>query len=420
MSIARNLHLKSAAHNLSTLALHGPAPEPGSPRPSGPLVGGLTQSTTFHQSQIGASAPYAYSRVSNPTVTEEEQLLGGLEDALPAVAFGTGLGAETALFLALLRAGDHAVVGEAVYGGTTRLFQQVLSELGISSTFVDSTNPQAIQDAVTARTKLVFIESPANPTLKLTDIAAVAAITRKAGIPLAVDNTFLTPILQRPLDLGADISVLSTTKLVEGHSAACGGAIISRDAKIIDKIRWIRKCTGGIQAPFNAWLTTRGIKTLPLRVREQSRNALAIAQWLATNPHVAKVNYPGLADFPQAELAARQHIGGLHGNVISFEVVGGVSGGKAVLEGTRVCALVEHVGSVETLLTHPATMTHGDVPPEQRRQAGISDGLIRLSVGLEEPSVIIEDLERALALAHEPQPSAVRLTNPVGAVAAGV
>ena len=248
----------------------------------------------------------------------------------------------------------------------------------------------------------------------------MAAITRKAGIPLAVDNTFLTPILQRPLDLGADISVLSTTKLVEGHSAACGGAIISRDANIIDKIRWIRKCTGGIQAPFNAWLTTRGIKTLPLRVREQSRNALAIAQWLATNPHVAKVNYPGLADFPQAELAARQHIGGQHGNVISFEVVGGVSGGKAVLEGTRVCALVEHVGSVETLLTHPATMTHGDVPPEQRRQAGISDGLIRLSVGLEEPSVIIEDLERALALAHEPQPSAVRLTNPVGAVAAGV
>lgn len=405
MSIARHTsQSRLCTSRVCTRALHGPdasAIETAAPpRRSGSLVGGLVQSTTFHQSEVGAATAYAYSRVSNPTVTEEEVLLGGLEDAPPAVAFGTGLGAETALFLALLRAGDHAVVADAVYGGTTRLFRQLLSELGITSTFVDASVPSAIQDAITARTKLVFIETPANPTLKLTDIAAVAKITRPRGIPLAVDNTFLTPVLQRPLDLGADISVLSTTKLIEGHSAACGGAIVARDEKLLDRIRWIRKCTGGIQAPFNAWLTTRGIKTLPLRVREQSRNALQIARWLTANPHVAQVNYPGLETFPQADIAARQHIGGLHGNVISFEVVGGVAGGKGVLEGTRVCSLVEHVGSVETLLTHPATMTHADVPTEQRRRAGISDGLIRLSVGLEEPDVIIDDLERAIAEAH--------------------
>jgi cystathionine beta-lyase/cystathionine gamma-synthase len=332
-------------------------------------------------------------------------VLGAIEDAPPAVAFGTGLGAETALFLALLKAGDHAVVGEAIYGGTTRLFRQVLSELGIASTFVDPTGeggPANVERAITPRTKLVFIETPANPTLKLTDIAAIAAITKKAGVLLAVDNTFLTAVLQRPLELGADISVYSTTKLIEGHSAACGGAIVARDTDLLDKVRWIRKCTGGIQAPFNAWLTTRGLKTLPLRIRQQSKNAHLIAAWLSQNPHVSVVNYPGLADFPGAEIAARQHLEGLHGNVISFEVVGGAAAGKQVLEGAQLCALVEHVGSVESLLTHPVSMTHADVPPEQRRAAGITDGLIRLSVGLEEPEEVIADLDQAIRAAHAP------------------
>lgn len=396
--------------DIATRALHGPpvravAGQAGVQRPrrSGPLVGALLQTTTFHQSRIGVNEGPTYSRVANPSVDELEVVLGALEDAPPAVTFGTGLGAEAALFLAILRAGDHAVVGEAIYGGTTRLFRQVLSELGISSTFVDPTDPVNIERAITERTKLVFIETPANPTLKLTDIAAVAALVRAGGpgILLAVDNTFLTPVLQRPLELGADISVYSTTKLIEGHSTACGGAIIARDAALLEKIRWIRKCTGGIQAPFNAWLTTRGIKTLPLRIREQSRNAQVIAEWLAENPHVSVVNYPGLGDFSQRDLAARQHLEGLHGNVISFEVVGGVEAGRRVLEGTSVCSLVEHVGSVETLLTHPVTMTHADVPLEQRRAAGITDGLIRLSVGLEEPAEIIADLAGAIAAAHE-------------------
>jgi cystathionine beta-lyase/cystathionine gamma-synthase len=404
------------AGSLATRALHGPvrsasgsSPPAGTPealvstRRSGPLVGALTQTTTFHQSKIGQVGGHSYSRVSNPSVDEFEEVLGGLEHCPPAVGFGTGLGAEAALFLALLKAGDHAVVGDAIYGGTTRLFRQVLSELGITSTFVNTTDPKNVERAITPRTKLVFIETPANPTLVLTDIAAIAAITKKAGVPLAVDNTFLTPVLQRPLELGADISVYSTTKLIEGHSTACGGAIVSHDTALLDKVRWIRKCTGGIQAPFNAWLTTRGIKTLPLRIREQSKNSLLIAAWLAQNPHVATVNYPGLSDFPQAELAARQHLEGLHGAVISFEVVGGAAAGKRVLEGARLCALVEHVGSVETLLTHPVTMTHADVPPEQRRAAGITDGLIRLSVGLEEPEEIIADLAQAIEAAHVPE-----------------
>lgn len=383
--------------DLATRALHGPRRGVGSPRRTGALVGGIAQTTTYHQGEIGAHTGHAYSRVSNPSVDEVEVLLGALEDAPPAVSFGTGLAAETALFLALLRAGDHAVVGDAIYGGTVRLFRQVLNELGITSTFVDTSDPSNVERAITPRTKLVFIETPANPTLKLTDIAAIAKITKKAGVPLAVDNTFLTAVLQRPLDLGADISVYATTKLIEGHSSACGGAIVSNDAALIDRIRWIRKCTGGIQAPFNAWLTTRGVKTLPLRVREQSRNAQKIAEWLAQHPAIEKVNFPGLAQFPQSELANRQHLEGLHGNVISFEVVGGAKAGKKVLEGANVCALVEHVGSVETLLTHPVTMTHADVPPEQRRAAGINDGLIRLSVGLEEPEEIIADLAQALA-----------------------
>lgn len=390
--------------DVGTRALHGAARHTlnARSRRSGPLVGALAQSTTFHQSEIGQTGGHSYSRVSNPSVDELEVALGAIEDALPAIAFGTGLAAETALFLALLRAGDHAVVGQGIYGGTTRLFRQVLNELGITSTFVDTCGVDAaanVERAITPRTKLVFIETPANPSLQLTDIAAIAAVTRPRGIKLAVDNTFLTAVLQRPIELGADISVYSTTKLIEGHSAACGGAIVSNDAELNDRIRWFRKCTGAIQAPFNSWLTTRGLKTLPLRVREQSRIAGIVAERLTHNPFVSVVNYPGLRDFPQAELARRQHLG-LHGSVISFEVTGGAAAGRKVLEGTRLCALVEHVGSVETLLTHPVTMTHADVPPEQRRAAGITDGLIRLSVGLEEPYEILADLEQAIEAAH--------------------
>lgn len=406
----RNLPVPTSGVN--TRAVHGGRVECGASTaactPSRPLVSGIVQSTTFVQPCVGATGVHAYSRVSNPSVDETEQVLGALEDAPPAVCFASGLAAETALFLSLLRVGDHVVAGDTIYGGTVRLLRQVLNELGISATFVDTTDAALVERAITPRTKLVFIETPANPTLKLTDIGAIASVCKRAnagqGVLLAVDNTFLTPVLQKPLDHGADISVYATTKLIEGHSSACGGAVVSRDQAVIDRLRWMRKCTGGIQTPFGAWLTTRGLKTLPLRVRQQAINAQEIAEWLETHPCVSKVHYPGLTGFGGREIAERQHeqvnARTLHGSVIAFEVVGGVSGGRGVLEGARVCSLVEHVGSVETLLTHPATMTHADVPPDQRRAAGIGDGLIRLSVGLEDPSDIIADLRQAIDRAH--------------------
>jgi cystathionine beta-lyase/cystathionine gamma-synthase len=332
--------------SLDTLALHG------SPTDDFALITPLVQSTTFH-----TGGPHAYSRVSNPTVDALERELGALESAPPAVTFSTGLAAETALFLTLLKQGDHAVIGRGVYGGTVRLFRQILSELGIAADFVDTTDPSHIARALTPRTKLVFIESPTNPTLELDDIAAI------------------------------------------------------RDTAFLDKLRFIRKATGAIQTPFNAWLTSRGLKTLPLRIRQHSENALTIARRLAQNPAISRVNYPGLDNFPQRELAQRQHTDlegrALHGGVISFELEGGIETGREFLKSLSLCALVEHVGSVETLITHPATMTHADVPRDQRIAAGITDGLIRLSVGLENPRDILADLNQAIAAATQPVPTSL-------------
>jgi cystathionine beta-lyase/cystathionine gamma-synthase len=385
----------------ATIALHGLEPK----RITGEsLAGSIVQSTSFRQSSVGgAPVPHAYSRCSNPTVDDLEVALGAIENAPPAVTFGTGLAAETALFLSVLRAGDHVVLGDCIYGGTVRLVQQVLAGLGITHTFAPSTDPEKIRAAITPRTKLVFIETPANPTLVLTDIQAIADICKPRNILLAVDNTFLTPVILRPLDLGADIAVYSTTKHIEGHGAALGGALTARDPALLARFRFIRKSTGAIQSPLNAYLTLRGLRTLPLRVREHSRHAQVIAQWLESNPAVARVNYPGLESFPQAALARRAHAtasGTFHGGVLSFELLGGVPAALAFLSAVRLCTLAEHVGSIESIVTHSATMTHADVPAEQRRAAGISDGLVRLSVGLEDPADVIADLTQALAAAH--------------------
>lgn len=387
------------SRSVSSLALHGPPPESGRRRDRGPLVTPIVQSTTFLHERVGICDTTTYSRVANPTVDELERVLGGFEGAPPSVCFGSGLGAETALFLSLLRAGDHAVIGRAVYGGTVRLFRQVFNGLGISCTFVDSTCVEQVRAAITPRTRLVFVETPANPTLVLTDIRAVSTLAHEAGSICIVDNTFQTPVLQRPLELGADVSVYSTTKHIEGHSAALGGAITSRDQSLLDRVRWMRKCTGGIQTPFNAWITLQGIKTLPLRLERQCEHALTIALWLREHPGVARVFYPGLPDSPQHNLALVQHHGG-HGGVVSFEIEGGVEAGQTFMNSLRMCRLVEHIGGVESLVTHPASMTHADVPRDQRESVGLTDGLIRLSVGLEDPLEIIEDLERAMTLAQ--------------------
>ncbi len=397
-SSARFQQSFTASRPSATRALHGP---PESRRATGPLVAPIVQSTTYIQPALEGYDGPTYSRVANPTVDELERVLGGLENAPPCVTFGSGLAAEMALFLATLKAGDHAVIGEAVYGGTTRLFQQLLPGLGIQATFVDTTDLQAVERAIRPGTKLIFIESPANPTLSVTDIGAVSELAHGADALCAVDNTFLTPVLQQPIELGADLSVYSTTKHIEGHSAALGGAITTRDAALNEKLRWVRKCTGGIIAPFNAWLTLQGLKTLPLRLQKQSEQALRIARWLCDLPGVTRVCYPGLPDFPQKELANAQHLGFdgtvAHGGVVAFELAGGIEAGRVFLRELALCRLVEHVGSVETLVTHPATMTHADVPRQQREKFGLTDGLVRLSVGLEDAGDIIADLEQAIA-----------------------
>lgn len=361
-----------------------------------PLVEGIAQSTTFARSGVGTDPTHQYSRVSNPSVAGLEHTLGSLENAPPAVCFGTGLGAETALLLSLLKSGDHVVCGRSVYGGTTRLLQQLLSELGIDTTFVDSSNTDEVQIALRPNTRMIFVETPANPTLGITDIGAIAQIAKLAAIPLAVDNTFLTPVLQQPLDLGADISIYSTTKFIDGHSVALGGAIVSRDEQLLERFRFIRKCTGGIQAPFNAWLTSNGIKTLPLRVKAQSQSAEQIAQWLSEHEGVEAVAHPSLLTGEQRRIADKQHLGG-HGAVVTFSIKGGYDAGCAFVQQLKLCTLVEHVGSVETLITHPASMTHADVPRDERLQAGITDGTLRLSVGLEPAKELIADIEQALA-----------------------
>ncbi len=360
-----------------------------------PLVCPIAQTTTFCRDRVGSDPPHQYSRVSNPTVAALETALGDLEGALPASCFGTGLAAECALFLAVLRAGDHVVCGRSVYGGTTRCLRQLLPGLGVATTFVDATDAGAVRAAIRESTRLVFVETPANPALEIMDIRAVAGAAHEAGAILAVDNTFLTPVFQRPLDLGADVSVYSTTKFIEGHSVALGGSLVTRDGTLDERIRFIRKCTGAIQSPLNAWLTLNGLRTLPLRIRAQSHSAQIVARWLAARPEVVAVHHPSLATGAAREIAAAQHRGG-HGAVVSFEVRGGVERARAFVEACRLCTLVEHVGSVQSLITHPATMTHADVPRAQRLEAGVTDGLLRLSVGLEPVDAITRDLERAI------------------------
>jgi cystathionine beta-lyase/cystathionine gamma-synthase len=386
-------HLTSAVHG----GLHADSA-------TGALLTPIYQSTTYRQEAVGVHKGHTYSRASNPTVSALEEALGALEDTPPTVCFATGMAAESAVFLALLKSGDHVVLSDVVYGGTVRLFDQVLNRFGLEASFVDTADPAAVKAAIRPSTRMVFIETPANPTLKLTDVEAIAKITRPAGLLLVVDNTFLTPLLLRPLDLGADISLLSTTKYIEGHNATVGGSIASRDERILDRLRLIRKTLGSIQSPHEAWLTARGIKTLPLRLQQHSRAAQVVAEWLEQHPDVSRVHYPGLASFPQRDLAERHHA--LHGGMLSFELKQGVEAGIALMNAVRLCVLAENLGAAETLITHPVSMTHGDVPREMRERIGITDGLVRLSVGLEDPRDIIADLSQALDVARKCEPVA--------------
>ncbi|MEO6709249.1 MAG: PLP-dependent aspartate aminotransferase family protein [Planctomycetota bacterium] len=378
--------------DLSTLAIHGGLfPDPS----TGAILTPIHQTTTYVQSAVGVDKGFTYTRSGNPTVAALERNLGLLDGGLPAVSFATGMAALTALFLTLLKSGDEVVVSDVVYGGTVRLLRKVLEPLGIRAKFVDTSSIESLRSAVSRKTRLVLIETPANPTLKLTDIARAAEIAHEAGALLAVDNTFLTPVLQRCFDLGADITVYSTTKHIEGHNATVGGAVITRNGELRERLRFVQNAVGFAQAPFEAWITLRGIKTLPLRLERHSRNALTVARFLEDDPRIAKVLYPGLPSFPQAELARRQHVD--HGGLIAFEVKGGARAGISLMNSVKLCALAESLGAVETLITHPASMTHATIPQDERERIGISDGLVRLSVGLEAAEDIVADLDQALA-----------------------
>lgn len=381
---------------LSTRAIHGGlTPDPA----TGAILTPIYQATTYVQEAVGRHKGYTYTRSGNPTVAALERNLGELEGALPAAAFSTGMAALTALCLATLKSGDRVVLSDVIYGGTVRLLRQVLGPFGVRTELVDTSRPELLRNALQVETRLVVIESPGNPTLKLTDIQAAAEASRAAGALLAVDNTLLTPALQAPLELGADVVVYSTTKYIEGHNATVGGALVTRDPEFLAKIRFAQNAVGFPQAPFEAWLTLRGIKTLPLRMERHSSNALAVARFLESHPAVRRVAHTWLESFPQHELARRQQRAG--GGMIAFEVKGGTAAGIRVMNAVRLCALAENLGAVETLITHPASMTHAELLPEEREAAGITDGLIRLSVGLEDAEAIIEDLNDALTRAGD-------------------
>lgn len=374
-----------------TLAIHGGrAPDAHAEA----VVFPIFQSATFAQQEVGVTKGHSYSRVSNPTVDALEQAIGALEGTPQAVCFRTGMAAVTTLFLATLKAGDHAIISDVIYGGTVRLFAEILNGLGVSHSSVDTSNIEAVECAVTPHTRVIFIETPGNPTMKLTDVAAIASIARSRGLLLAVDNTFLTPVLLRPFELGADISVLSTTKYIEGHNATVGGSLACHDEKLLERFRLIRKTIGAIQAPLDAWLTLRGLKTLPVRMKVHSESAAVIAEWLEAHPAVARVYYPGLDSFPQKALAERQQK--TFGGMLSFELNAGPSEAIAVMNALKLWIRAESLGGVESLVTHPATATHADIPAETRQRLGITDGLIRLSVGLEAAEDLIADLRQAL------------------------
>lgn len=363
---------------------------------TGSILTPVYQTTTFVQDSVDEylAKGFSYSRSGNPTVRALENKLSVLEGGADCSCYATGMAAIQAVIQASLSAGDHAVVSDVAYGGTYRLCTTVYRRYGVEFSFVNTADPEAVRAAVKGNTKLILTETPANPTLKLTDIRAVSDVAAERGVVHAVDNTFLTPFYQRPLELGANISIHSTTKYFDGHNATVGGAVITDTAELDEKIRYVQNAGGSIMSPWVAWLTMQGTKTLSIRMERQSANAQAIAEFLERHPKVSTVAYPGLESFPQHELAKRQASG--FGAMLWFEVDGGVAAGKRLMDSVKLCTLAENLGSVETLITHPVTMTHADVEEAERKRVGITDGLVRLSVGLEDVDDLIEDLSSAL------------------------
>lgn len=374
----------------STKAVHaGIEPDPT----TGSIMTPIHLTSTYVQEELGKNKGYEYSRVSNPTRTVLEKNIAALENGKEGLAFASGMAAETAIFH-LLQSGDHVIVSRDVYGGTYRLGKLVLNSFKLDFEFVDSTDIQTLRAAVKPNTKMIFIETPTNPTMEITDLAAVVKLCRTRKIISIVDNTFATPYLQNPLDLGIDIVVHSATKYLNGHSDMLGGLIVLNDKALTERLRFIQKSTGGIMSPFDAWQCLRGIKTLAVRMDRHIMNAMEIALYLNKQRKVKRVNYPGLISHPQHRLAQKQMRG--FGGMISFDL-GSLENARKFLKSVRLCALAESLGGVETLISHPATMTHASVPVEERERIGVSDGLVRISVGIEDVEDLLADLKQALA-----------------------
>lgn len=365
-----------------------------SPDPStGAIVPPIFQTATYVLEEVGVTKGFDYTRSSNPTRQTLEAALAGVEGAKHAAAFASGMAAVDAV-LRIFDAGTHVICSDDVYGGVSRLFNTVLARHGFTFTYVDTSYPERVQAALRPNTKLIWMETPTNPLLKVSDVAAIADIAKKAGVMFAVDSTFCTPALLRPIEFGADIAMHSTTKYLSGHNQIIGGVVITNDDAIQEKMRYQQRALGGIPSPFDCWLVLAGLKTLSLRMERHSSNGLTLASWLQAHPKVQKVNYPGLPSHYNHAVAARQMKG--FSGMMSFELRGGIEAGRTLMNSVRLCALAESLGAVETMITHPATMTHAAVPRDDRYARGLTDSLVRLSVGIEDASDIIADLEQAL------------------------
>jgi cystathionine gamma-lyase len=376
----------------ATRAIHvGQEPDPT----TGATITPIYQTSTYTQEAPGQHKGYEYSRTANPTRTALEECVASLERGDYGLAFASGLAATIAT-MNILSSGDHVVAGDDLYGGTYRLFDKVLPRTGgLEFSYADTTDPRTVESALRSETRLLWIETPTNPMLTLSDIAQLSEMAHERGALVAVDNTFASPYFQNPLTLGADIVVHSTTKYMGGHSDVVGGAVVTSNKDFYEGIKFYQNAAGAVPGPFDSWIVLRGLKTLAIRMRQHEENALAVAEFLQDHPQVASVNYPGLPSHPQHELAKRQMSG--FSGMVSFTLRGGAEAAYAAVQKTRVFSFAESLGGVESLITHPATMTHAAIPREQREARGVTDGLMRLSVGIEDREDLIADLDRAIS-----------------------
>ncbi|MAG20931.1 MAG: cystathionine gamma-synthase [Candidatus Marinimicrobia bacterium] len=360
---------------------------------TGAIVPPIYQTATYVLPEVGRDLGFDYTRSANPTRQMLEEQLAAIEGGKYGVCFASGM-ATVDSCMKLLKAGDHVVCSDDVYGGVSRHFNRILVNYDLHFTYVDSSNPRKVKDAVCPETKMLWVETPTNPLLKVTDLVAMAQIAKEHDLLYGVDSTFATPVFLRPLEFGADMVVHSTTKYLSGHNQLIGGGVITSREDIFEEMKFVQKTIGAVPSPFDCWLTSLGVKTLHLRMERHTANGQIVAEFLEAHPKVASVTYPGLPSHPQHEIAKVQMDG--FSGMISFELEGGIAAGKTLMNTVKLCALAESLGAVETMITHPATMTHADVPAEERHARGLTDGLVRISVGIEDPDDIVADLDQAL------------------------